>query len=352
MNRRHDAPVTLPPIPAGSLRDMKLAELEVLHLDGGALKLAAGDLARVQARSEAWVIGTCQRTVIIALGRNAHDPIAELQALPVAAAHAMRGAEAYAFLLRFACGLESRMAGETEVFGQIKESWRNLSATPSARSRRLAPLVQVLFQDAKVIRAAHLSKLGSASYGSQVRRVLGEASPGPTLLVGAGQLAKAVAPWLECGELLLWNRTAEKAHEVARRVQERHPHRRCRVLDGSIESELDAWSRAGDVIVCVPADAARDAARMAVWRARADHLGRIVHLGLGESGAPNWQGVSGLTSLTALYDMLRAQSESRGTHLTHARRSCEEKATLRSLGPSEPRARGWEDRAAFAIISP
>ena len=331
---------------------MKLAELQVLHLDGGALKLAAADLALVRARSEAWVIGTCQRTVIIALGRNARAQIADPQALPLAAAQALSGAEAYAFLLRFACGLESRMAGETEVFGQIKESWRNLNAAPGALSRRLAPLVQMLFQDAKVIRATHLSKLGSASYGSQVRRVLGEASPGPTLLVGAGQLAKAVAPWLECGELLLWNRTAEKAHEVARRVKDRHPHRLCRVLDGSIESELDAWSCAGDVIVCVPADAARDAARMAVWRSRAEHVGRIVHLGLGESLDANWQGVSGLTSLTALYDMLRAQSESRHTQLAHARRSCEEKATLRTLGPSGSHAQGWEDCAAFATSSP
>ena len=122
VNWRHDAAVTLPPIPAGSLRDMKLAELQVWHLDGGALKLAASDLALLRARSEAWVIGTCQRTVIIALGRNARAQFAAPQVLPLAAAQAMSGAEAYAFLLRFACGLESRMAGETEVFGQIKES--------------------------------------------------------------------------------------------------------------------------------------------------------------------------------------------------------------------------------------
>jgi glutamyl-tRNA reductase len=331
---------------------MKLADLQVLHLDGGALKLAASDLALVRDRSEAWVIGTCQRTVIIALGRDAHARIAAALPQPLTSRHVMSGAEAYAFLLRFACGLESRLAGETEVFGQIKESWRTLSAAPNALSRQLGPFVQALFQDVKEIRAEHLSKLGSASYGSQVRRVLGGASPGPTLLVGAGQLAKAVAPWIECEELWLWNRTAEKAHEVARRVQERHPHRRCRVLEGSMESELDAWSRAGDVIVCVPADAVRDAGRMAVWRARADHPGRIVHLGLGESGDPNWQGVSGLTGLTALYAMLRAQSESRRAQLAQARRSCEEKAIRRSLDPSESRTHGWEDRAAFATISP
>src|ERR1700704_547331 len=75
--RCHDAPVTLPPAPAGSLRDMKLAELQVLHLDGGASKLAAADLALVRDSTEAWVIGTCQRTVIIAWGRKAPAQIAE-----------------------------------------------------------------------------------------------------------------------------------------------------------------------------------------------------------------------------------------------------------------------------------
>jgi glutamyl-tRNA reductase len=344
-------PVTLAESPAGSLPGMKLAELQVVHLEGSASKLAEADLARLREGGEAWVIGTCQRTVIVALGRNARTQITERFPLP-AAAQGMSGAEAYSFLLRFACGLESRLAGETEVFGQIKESWRHLSEARGALSRPLGPLVQALFQDAKEIRAAHLSKLGSASYGSQVRRVLGEASPGPTLLVGAGQLAKAVAPWLECEELLLWNRTAHKAHELARRVQDRHPQRVCRVLEGTPESELEAWSRAGDIIICVPADAARDAARISVWRARTGHAGRIVHLGLGESGDASWEGVSGLTRLTALYEMLRAQSDSRRTQLTHARRSCEEKAALRSLGSPEARTHGWEDRAAFATISP
>ena len=31
-------------------------------------------------------------------------------------------------------------------------------------------------------------------------------------------------------------------------MQERHPQRRCHVLDGTIESELEAWSRAGDEV--------------------------------------------------------------------------------------------------------
>ena len=257
------------------------------------------------------------------------------------------------FLLRFACGLESRLVGETEIFGQIKESWREFAAVPGALSRELDSWVQRLFKDTKEVRAGQLSRLGSASYGSQVRRLLGgAATAGPTLLVGAGQLAQAVAPWLETCELLLWNRTPDRALELARLVQERNPQRVCQVLDGSAAAELQAWTRAGDVIMCVPADATRDAGRIAAWQARQPHGGRIVHLGLGESNHAHWTDVAGLTSLAALFDMLRTQSDQRGVQVARARRACAEKAVLRSLGPSATQAHGWEDLAAFATISP
>jgi glutamyl-tRNA reductase len=344
--------------PAASLDTMKLTELHVLHFDGANAKLSAEQLAAAGAQSQAWVLATCQRTVVVAAGRAAHEALA--QRLPAAAsARSFEAAEAYAFLLRFACGLESKLLGETEIFGQIKESWRAFSASASLQSRQLASCVQSLFQDTKEVRANQLSALGSASYGSQVRRLLGTVSAGPTLLVGAGQLAQSVAPWIETNELLLWNRTTDRAHEVAALVQERHAQRVCRVLESSLEAELAGWSQAGDVVICVPADATRDVARIAAWRARSGHTGRIVHLGLGTSGADPtdasemaWAGVPGLTSLTALFDMLRAQSDLRRVQVTRARRACAEKAVLRSLGSNATQPHGWEDLAAFAAIGP
>jgi len=337
---------------------MKLAELHVFHFDGASAALSTGELAAASTQSQAWVIATCQRSVVVVAGRAAREAL--LQRLPsAAAARAFESAEAYAFLLRFACGLESKLLGETEIFGQIKESWRAFSAAPSLQSRQLVGAVQSLFQDTKEVRANQLSSLGSASYGSQVRRLLGTASAGPTLLVGAGQLAQSVAPWIETSELLLWNRTTDRAHELAALVQERHAQRACRVLENSLDAELAAWSQAGDVVLCVPADAERDAARIAAWRSRAGHSGRIVHLGLGTSGTDKdsssealWASVPGLTSLTALFDMLRAQSDQRRVQVVRARRACAEKAVLRSLGSNATQPHGWEDLAAFATIGP
>ena len=45
---------------------MKLPELQVLHFDAAAFQLTADERASARAGREAWVIETCQRTVIVA----------------------------------------------------------------------------------------------------------------------------------------------------------------------------------------------------------------------------------------------------------------------------------------------
>ena len=264
------------------------------------------------------------------------------------ALESFEGADAYAFLLRFAAGLESKLVAETEIFGQIKTAWREFCDRGSPLARQLSPWIQLLFQDAKEIRSQHLSKLGSASYGSQTRRLLGdEASGGPTLLVGAGQLAQSVAPWLPGSELWLWNRTRERALELARELAKREPARPVRVIDSGLEAELAAWRCARNVIVCVPSDAAKDAARVAAWQQRIDRGGRVIHLGLGADGAAPWSELPELVSLGALFEMLQAQSEQRRRQFERARRACQEKALLRSLSANSSHPHSWEDLAAF-----
>jgi glutamyl-tRNA reductase len=264
------------------------------------------------------------------------------------ALESFEAADAYAFLLRFASGLESKLVAETEIFGQIKSAWREFDGVGSALARQLSPWVQLLFQDAKEIRAQHLSRLGSASYGSQTRRLLGDdAISGATLLIGAGQLAQSIAPWLPGCELWLCNRTRERAVELARELAKREPTRPVRVIDAGLEAELSAWRSARNVVVCVPADAPRDIARVAAWRERIERAGRVIHLGLGSDGAAPWTELPQLVSLGALFEMLQAQSQQRRRQFERARRACQEKALLRSLGANSSHPHSWEDLAAF-----
>jgi len=328
---------------------VELRELSVLHWRGTrtASPAATQSIYQVNSEQDLFLIDTCQRRVAIASGRDALA-IAQLGFPADGALEKVEGADAYSFLLRFACGLESKLVAETEIFGQIKQAWREFSDRGSPLARQLSPWIQLLFQDAKAVRAQCLAKLGSASYGSLVRRLLGDdAKAGPILLIGAGQLAQSVAPWLTGSELVLWNRTSERALELARELAKRDPARPVRVIESVADAELAAWRSARNVILCVPADAQLDAKRVAAWEQRSDRGGRVVHLGLGADGAAPWNSLPELVSLGALFEMLQAQSELRRRQIERARRACLEKALLRSLGANSSHPHSWEDLAAF-----
>jgi glutamyl-tRNA reductase len=327
---------------------VEVRDINVLHWRG-ARAPGAGALD-TRSDVDVFVIDTCQRRVAVVSGREALER-ARAEFPADGALETLTGADAYAFLLRFACGLESKLVAETEIFGQIKQIWRVFSERQSPLARQLSPLIQLLFQDAKAVRAQCLAKLGSSSYGSQVRRLLGEdAKGGPTLLVGAGQLAQAVAPWLTGSELWLWNRTPDRAAELARELAKRDPQRPVHVMQSGLEAELAAWRAARNVILCVPADDRQDAARVQAWAQRLDRSGRVVHLGLGAQCATPWNELSELVSLGALFEMLQAQTEQRRRLIERARRECLEKALLRSLGANSSHPHSWEDLAAFHAI--
>jgi glutamyl-tRNA reductase len=328
-----------------SLQIVELRDLKVLNWRGARAPGVA--TAGVHSDVDYFPIDTCQRRVAVCNGAETLA-LARQEFPHDGALETFEGAEAYAFLLRFAAGLESKLVAETEIFGQIKTAWQQFLERHSPLGCHLSAWMQRLFQDAKEIRSQHLSKLGSASYGSQARRLLGDqAAGGPTLLVGAGQLAQSVAPWLPGSELWIWNRSRDRAVELARELAKRDPNRPVRVIDAGSEAELAAWRAARNVIVCVPADAAHDTARVAAWNQRSDRAGRVIHLGLGAAGGAPWNALAELVSLGALFEMLQTQSEQRRRHIERAGRACQEKAMLRSLGANSSHPHSWEDLAAF-----
>jgi glutamyl-tRNA reductase len=327
---------------------VEIRDLQVLHWRGP--RITAASAPESELGHDIFLIDTCQRRVAVMAGK------AELQAarenFPAdGALETYSGSDAYAFLLRFACGIESKLSAETEIFGQIKQAWSDFSGRSSPLSRQLSPLVQLLFQDAKAIRAQHLGSLGSVSYGSQVRRLLGdEAAPGPTLLIGAGQLAQAVGPWLRGTELWIWNRNPQRARELALELGKRSGGSPVRVIEGGFEAELEAWRTAHHVIVCVPADEIQDRARVAAWNARSERSGRVIHLGLRAESVEPWNRIPEVVSLGSMFDMLQSQTELRRRQLERARRGCLEKALLRSLGAHSSQTHSWEDLAAFISL--
>jgi glutamyl-tRNA reductase len=303
-----------------------LRELHVLHLDLATHELPA-PLAAAVAGDQVLVMHTCQRTVVLAADGSAIRALNTALGTDAPTTH-YQNVAAYEFMLKLSCGLQSRLAGETEIFGQIKQCWQQFSRRDIALAQQLHGTMQRLFRDVKELRSQYLSGIGSASYGSLVRRLLdaGDAGAGlsrPVLLLGAGQIANAVAPWIEGSELWLWNRSADKAGELAVELQRRSPERVIKVLDASSEAELTGWRSAADVVVCIPADAERDAARATAWAAPRQVRGRLIHLGLDSSAQmAEWRDATGMLDLAAVYELLRASNEQRRLQLERARAAC------------------------------
>jgi glutamyl-tRNA reductase len=183
----------------------------------------------------------------------------------------------------------------------------------------------------KLVRSQHLSGIGSASYGSMVRRLLdnGEVAgtSRPVLLIGAGQIAQAVAPWIKGSELWIWNRSADKAQALAIELQRRAPERVIKVLDSSPTAELAAWHAAHDIVVGIPADDARDAERARAWSSGGENRGRLIHLGVdGTQPLGVWSCANRLLHLADVYQALRESNEQRKAQIERARATCNEMA--------------------------
>ena len=196
--------------------------------------------------------------------------------------------------------------------------------------------------------------LGSATYGSLVRRLLGGQLTGPTLLLGAGQLAATILPFLDTGEVLVWNRSRERAEQMIGR-QRAAQMARLHLIDATPQAKAAAWQRAHDVVICIPGDPARDAERVQLWR-EGPHSGRVVHLGIDHATGTAWQQVEGLATLKDLFGLRDSQATQRETLLARARRVCADKAQLARLDDADgSRAgssnHGWEDLAVFQAFS-
>ena len=336
---------------------MLLESLRVIHQLKADLP-DASDASNTQGASlvpGSLYLDSCQRRLWICDART----LAERKP---GALEIFEGVQAYQFLLRVSCGLESQIVGETDIFGQVKEVWKNAHGIDSGLKAYLGFWMQKLFEDVKELRSRYVQNLGGASYGSLVRRILREKSglKGPVLLVGAGQIASVVAPFLldshdspnSKNELWLLNRSRERAQGL---YQELISHlsepdvSRVKVIE---DTGTDAWARAVHVVICIPMsqNESTDLERASRWKQQQQEgipKGLVIHLGALKNASGPWSTVEGFHSLDAIFDLQRSQGEMRSIQVARARHACEERAKLRNLGFSLSTAHGWEDLAAF-----
>ena len=261
---------------------------------------------------DTWVIATCQRTVHVQAAA----------ALPRGRAHGagegaelLRGEDAYALLLEIATGLKSAVAGETNVFGQLRRSWAEHAArVPPRRSEALGRIAEALFEDAARIRRSHLEGIGGSSYGTLARMLLRPRKREPVLFVGNGGLMNSMLPAFTAFEIGVYARDGSYIAPAG-------AHR----FSPGEEAAAASWARS--VIFCTPAPIASDPAWIAAFGRHP--AVKVLHLGRRREAADGWRALDGVISLDDLFELSASQATLRRRRLEEARAACAAAADLR-----------------------
>ena len=216
-------------------RTVPLPVLESMAVPPARLAKALHELGGSEHLGEVVVVSTCQRAEIYAVARRYHAAVSDLRNFM--ATWSGRAPEAFSshlyeyhedaavrHLFKVAAGIDSAVLGEGEILGQLGDAWEAAHAEGSA-----GPMLSILFRHASEVGKRVRSETGIARGTTSLsqaavalaRADLGSLSGRTTLVIGAGEMgeamAQALAGNLGDGRLLVANRTAARAQELAAR---------------------------------------------------------------------------------------------------------------------------------------
>ncbi|NGO81118.1 glutamyl-tRNA reductase [Streptomyces sp. YC504] len=254
-----------------SHRSAPVSVLERAALTADAQIKLLQDAVAAEPTAEAAVLATCNRIELYADVDKFHAGVAELSTL--LAQHCGVGLEeltpylyvhyedrAVHHLFSVACGLDSMVVGEGQILGQIKDSLATAQDQHTA-----GRLLNDLFQQAlRVGKRAH-SETGIDRAGQSLvtfgleqlatgRPVAEWAAGKRALVIGAGSmssLAAATLARLGVAEVVVANRTFERAEHLAELLIEQHPALAARAA--SMDAVADELTRVDIAVSCTGA---------------------------------------------------------------------------------------------------
>lgn len=172
---------------------------------------SSGTLQDEELMSNAFVLRTCQRTLVLAYDIYPFHN----QKLPE---HALvEGQDAYLFLLETICGLKSKLIGENEIVGQFKEAYK-IYATSTLKDTKLLLILEKLFKDAKEIRTQYLIGISQKTYASLTRRhLVSRAKAKHVVVIGSGAMAEdLINQFKKKAQITICARNTERVAELAK----------------------------------------------------------------------------------------------------------------------------------------
>jgi glutamyl-tRNA reductase len=209
--------------------------LERVAVPPGGLVKALHALRVQEHLAEIVLLSTCNRTEVYARTTLFHPAVQDVR--DFLAAHASLDADelgehlytyhddaAVAHLFGVAAGVDSMIIGEGEILGQVREAWRAAEHEGTA-GQVLSRIFRQALEVGKRSRTEteigrHAVSVSSAAVALAAQR-LGSLERRRVLVLGAGDVGEAMAITLAgagADEIVVANRTASRAHELARRV--------------------------------------------------------------------------------------------------------------------------------------
>ncbi len=205
-----------------------LAVRERLAIPNDRLAEATRTLLLEPGIQEGLILSTCNRVELLTV----HDPSAtplrflhrylHLQSAEVEPhVYEHRDTEAVRHLFRVACSLDSMVVGESQILGQVKQSFAVAREVGGVKGT-LDPLMQRAFSVAKRVRTETQIGTTTVSVASVAadlaRKIFGTLRSKTVLLVGAGKMSDLAARHLiqqGATTLLVSNRTEARAERIA-----------------------------------------------------------------------------------------------------------------------------------------
>lgn len=211
---------------------------ERFSVSSGKLGAEAKRLLDIEGLEESVVLSTCNRTEFYLAGDKAEEAAAELRRR-LAREH---GADsdphwyehhrlsAAKHLCRVVSGLDSMVLGETEIFGQTKEAYRQ-ALDAGATAAVLNRLFQRAFGVGKKVRTETRIQEGSTSVaGAAVElaeKIFGKLAGCRVIVIGAGDMSRQTAQALVsrgATSVFVTNRSFDKAEQLAAEMGGRAVH--------------------------------------------------------------------------------------------------------------------------------
>lgn len=189
------------------------------------------ELLEINGVKESLVLSTCNRTEYYIVADKAQDAVARISdsfyemssglLVPDQHLYDKVKIDTARHLCRVCAGLDSMVLGETEIFGQVKDAYRQ-ALDLGVTSKGINKLFQKAFSVGKKVRTKTSIQHGNISTGSVAvdlaQTIFGDLKKSHVLIIGAGEISRVTAQSLKsrgADMIHVANRSFDKAVEMA-----------------------------------------------------------------------------------------------------------------------------------------